>query len=79
MPIQNRSGKVKICDFTMPELERFRKECNLTKDERLLFELRAEDIPLEQCAEIMNLSLSAIKAKSQKINSKIKRVLFIDF
>lgn len=66
---------MKICDFTMPELERFRKECNLTKDERLLFELRAEDIPLEQCAEIMNLSISAVKAKSQKINSKIKRVL----
>lgn len=70
---------MKICDFTQPELERFRKECNLTKDERLLFELRAEDIPLEQCAEIMNLSVSATKAKSQKINSKIERVLSIDF
>lgn len=70
---------MKICDFTVPELEKFRKECNLTKDERLLFELRAEDIPLEQCAEIMNLSISAVKAKSQKINSKIRRVLSIDF
>lgn len=70
---------MKICDFTKPELERFRKECNLTKDERLLFELRAKDIPLEECAERMNLSISAIKAKSQKINSKIKRVLLIDF
>ena len=70
---------MKICDFTVPELESFRKECNLTKDERLLFELRAEDIPLEQCAEIMNLSISAVKAKSQKINSKIQRVLSIDF
>lgn len=70
---------MKICDFTVPELERFRKECNLTKDERLLFELRAEDIPLEQCAELMNLSISAVKAKSQKINSKINRVLSIDF
>lgn len=66
---------MKICDFTVPELERFRKECNLTKEERLLFDMRAEDIPLEQCAEIMNLSISAVKAKSQKINSKIKRVL----
>ena len=74
-----RDEKLKICDFTVPELDRFRKECNLTKDERLLFELRAEDIPLEQCAEIMNLSVSAIKTKSQKINRKIKRVLLIDF
>lgn len=70
---------MKICDFTVPELERFRKECNLTKEERLLFDMRAEDIPLEQCAEIMNLSISAVKAKSQKINSKIKRVLLMDF
>lgn len=70
---------MKICDFTVPELDRFRKECNLTKEERLLFELRAEDIPLEQCAEIMNLSISAVKSKSRKINNKIQRVLFVDF
>ena len=70
---------MKICDFTVPELDRFRKECNLTKDERLLFELRAEDIPLEQCAEIMNISISAVKSKSRKINNKIQRVLFVDF
>ncbi len=70
---------MKICDFTVPELEFFRKECNLTKEERLLFDMRAEDIPLEECAERMNLSVSAIKQKSQKINSKIKRVLSIDF
>lgn len=70
---------MKICDFTVPELDRFRKECNLTKDERLLFELRANNIPLEECAERMNLSVSAIKQKSQKINSKIERVLSVDF
>lgn len=74
-----RDEQLKICDFTVPELDRFRKECNLTKDERLLFELRAEDIPLEQCAEIMNLSISAVKSKSRKINNKIQRVLFVDF
>lgn len=60
----------------MPELDKLRRECNFTKDERFLFELRAEDIPLEQCAEIMNLSISAVKAKSQKINRKIERIDF---
>lgn len=70
---------MKICDFVNSELEHIRSEANFTKEERLLFELRAEDIPLEQCAEIMNLSISAVKAKSQKINSKIQRVLSIDF
>lgn len=67
---------MKICDFTVPELDKLRRECNFTKEERFLFELRAEDIPLEQCAEIMNLSISAVKAKSQKINKKIARIDF---
>ena len=67
---------MKICDFTVPELDKLRRKCNFTKEERFLFELRAEDIPLEQCAEIMNLSISAVKAKSQKINRKISRIDF---
>lgn len=70
---------MKICDFTKPELDRFRIECNFTKDELELFDMRADNTPLEECAEIMNLSVSAVKAKSQKINNKIKRVLLIDF
>lgn len=67
---------MKICDFVNSELDYIRSEANFTKDERMLFELRAEDISLEQCAEIMNLSISAVKAKSQKINKKIKRIDF---
>ena len=70
---------MKICDFTKREVEYLRQECNFTADEMALFEMRANNIPLEECAERMNLSISAIKAKSQKINSKIKRVLLIDF
>lgn len=70
---------MKICDFVNSELEYIRLEANFTKDEEELFLLRAKDTPLEECAEIMDLSLSAVKAKSQKINNKIKRVLLIDF
>ena len=70
---------MKICDFTRHEVEYFRQECNFTSDEMVLFNMRANNIPLEECAERMNLSVSAIKQKSQKINRKIKRVLFIDF
>ena len=70
---------MKICDFTRREVEYFRQECNFTSDEMALFEMRANNIPLEECAERMNLSVSAVKQKSQKINSKIKRVLLIDF
>ena len=70
-----RDEKLKICDFTKPELERFRKECNLTKDERLLFELRAKDIPLEECAERMNLSVSTIYRLHKKVKNKVGKLL----
>jgi len=70
---------LKICDFTRREVDYFRQECNFTNDEMTLFDMRADNIPLEECAERMNLSISAIKAKSQKINNKIERVLLIDF
>lgn len=70
---------MKICDFTRREVEYFRQECNFTSDEMALFDMRADNIPLEECAERMNLSVSAIKQKSQKINSKIERVLSVDF
>ena len=70
---------MKICDFTKPELDSIREQSNFTNEELALFNMRADNIPLEECAERMNLSISAIKAKSQKINSKIKRVLLIDF
>lgn len=66
---------MKICDFTVPELDMLLNKCNFTKDEKILFELRAKDVPLEQCAEIMNLSVSAVKCKSQKVNSKIERII----
>ena len=70
---------MKICDFTKPELDFIREQSNFTNEELALFNMRANNIPLEECAERMNLSVSAIKQKSQKINSKIKRVLLIDF
>lgn len=66
---------MKICDFVNSELERIRSEANFTKDERFLFELRAEDIPLEQCAEIMNLSVSTIYRLHKKVKAKIKKLL----
>ena len=70
---------MKICDFTKPELDKLREKSNFTNDEMTLFNMRANNIPLEECAERMNLSVSAIKQKSQKINNKIERVLLMNF
>lgn len=65
---------MKVYDFTVPELNYFRLYCNFSDDERTLFELRSRNISLEQCAEIMNVSISTIKRMSRKVNSKIMRV-----
>lgn len=65
---------MKIYDFTVPELNYFRDYCNFTEDERVLFEYRAKNIPLETCAEIMNVSISTAKRISKRVNNKIARV-----
>ena len=65
---------MKICEFTKPELEHFREQCNFTNAEMALFDYRARDIPLEQCAENMNVSMGTVYRISQKVNRKIKRV-----
>lgn len=65
---------MKVYDFTVLELNYFRAYCNFTADERQLFELRAKNIPLERCAEMMNVSISTVKRMSRRVNSKIIRV-----
>ena len=60
-----------ISAFTDPELELYRRQCNFTAEELLLFELRASGKTLEQCCDGMNMEISGIKRISRKINSKI--------
>lgn len=63
-----------IYDFTEPELDYYRRTCNFTEDQHALFELRASVVPLERCAELMNVSVSTIKRLSRKVNDKIIKV-----
>lgn len=66
---------MKICDFTVPEIAYLVDQCNFTDDELELFKLRTKDVPLERCAEEMNLSVSAVKRRSKKLNNKINKIL----
>ena len=66
---------MKVYEFTVPELDRFRRLANFTKDERQLFEYRAAGVTLEECAEKMNVSVATAKRISRKVNSKIIRVI----
>ena len=66
---------MKICDFTRREVEYFRQECNFTSDEMALFEMRVNNIPLEECAERMNLSVSTIYRLHKKVKIKVEKLL----
>lgn len=64
---------MQIRDLTMSEADYLQAVCNFTKDENALFELRLQDIPLEECAERMNISVPTVKRISQRVNKKIER------
>lgn len=65
---------MKICDFTMPEIRNLLAECNFTEDEEILFLFRIKDVPLEKCAEKMNLSVATVCRINQKIRDKVQRI-----
>lgn len=64
-----------VSDFTVPELEHFRANCNFVGNEIQVFELRSRGIPLERIAEELNMSYEGIKKVSIKVNRKINKVL----
>ena len=65
-----------VSDFTVPELNVFREQCNFIGSERQVFEYRSQGISLEEIAEAMNMSVTHIGRISQRVNKKIKRVQF---
>lgn len=72
--IIGRGDNMKISDYTNPELQHFRDQCNFTGMESQFFELRARNATIEQCSEIMNVSVTTANNLSRKVNSKMKRV-----
>ena len=66
---------MKICDFTVPELNTFRELCNFTDEERTYFELRARDKSNVQIAMEMHISEPKVSKLAKKVKSKILRVI----
>lgn len=66
---------MKICDFVNSELEHIRSEANFTKEQATLFDLRVKNIPLEECAEKMNISVSTVYRINKTVKMKIEKVL----
>lgn len=64
-----------IKDFTKPELDYFRETCNFVGVESDVFELRSKGVPIEEIAELLNMSVDGIKKVSRRVNKKILKVL----
>lgn len=63
---------MRIPDFVKSEIVYIKDNANLTDREETLFDLRNREIPLEECAERMNCSVSTV----YRINKGMKRKIF---
>ena len=63
-----------VSNYTIPELNYLRDNCNFVGLERDVFELRSQGITLERIAEHLEMSVEGVKRISRKVNSKIQRV-----
>lgn len=64
-----------ISDFTQPEIRHLLLECNFTEEQEKLFLLRCKNVPLESCAEQMEMSMATISRINKKVKDKILRCL----
>lgn len=66
---------MKIRDFTVPELDKFRELCNFTTDELRYFNLRAKDKSNVQIALEMNVSEPQVSKLAKRVKNKMIRVI----
>lgn len=66
---------MKIYNLVEKELERFRKECNFTEEERECFELKAKNKTNQSIAFIMNGSPSKVSCLTKRVKDKILKVI----
>ena len=63
-----------ISDFTVPELNYLRKQCNFVNLEIDVFEQRSEGKTLEQIAENLHISVDYVRKLSQKVNKNVAAI-----
>lgn len=62
-------------EFTEPECERFRRECNFTADELAVFNLRVKAYSLVEIQQALNMSESTVDRRIRSIKRKIHKVI----
>ena len=68
---------LKIPDFTKPEIDFIKANANFTEREEILFDLKNRKNPpsIEECAEIMEMSVSTVSRTTKSIKRKILKIL----
>lgn len=66
---------MKLRDFTVPELDRFRALCNFTEDELRYFNLRARDKSNVEIALEMNISEAQVSKLAKRVKNKMLRIV----
>lgn len=66
---------MKIRDFTVPELNKFRELCNFTDNELEYFNLRARDKSNIQIAMEMNISEPQVSKLAKRVKNKMMRII----
>lgn len=62
-------------EFTQPECQRFRRECNFTDEERMVFDLRVKACSLVEIQQKLNMSESTVNRRIKNIKRKIYKVM----
>lgn len=64
--------------LTVPECERYRRECNFTAPERAVFDLCVQNRSRMEIAEALNMSLSTVDRRTRDVKRKMQKVKNID-
>lgn len=62
-------------EFTEPECERFRRECNFSDEERAVFDLRVKSRSIIEIQHALNMSEATVNRRIRNIKRKIYKVL----
>lgn len=66
---------MRIADFTKPELDHFRDQCNFSDAERRAFDMKAKECTNIQIALELNVSESTVAVIMRRVRTKITRLL----
>lgn len=62
-------------EFTEPECERFRRECNFSDEERAVFDLRVKAHSIVEIQGALNMSEATVNRRIRNIKRKIHKVI----